>query len=50
MKLKNKKINLVGHDFGSYVASYFCLFYPKLVKSTGFNEYAFWWYKNKKIF
>ena len=33
IKLGIKKINLVGHDFGSYVASYFCLFYPKIAKS-----------------
>ena len=33
VKLKIRNINLVGHDFGSYVASYFCLFYPKFVKS-----------------
>ena len=28
-----KKINIIGHDFGSYVAGYFAIFYPDSVKS-----------------
>ncbi len=32
-RLRLKKINLVGHDFGSYVVGYFCLLYPTYVKS-----------------
>ena len=31
--LKISKVNLVGHDFGVYVACYFSLFYPNLVQS-----------------
>ena len=32
-KFQIKKINIVGHDFGSYVAGYFAIFYPDRVKS-----------------
>lgn len=34
--LKNlgiKKVNIIGHDFGSYVSCYFSLMYPSLVES-----------------
>ncbi len=32
-RLEVKKFHLIGHDFGSYIASYFSLLYPKYVLS-----------------
>ena len=32
-KIKVDKIDIIGHDFGAYVACYFSLLYPKAVKS-----------------
>ena len=40
-RLKLKKINLVGHDFGSYVAGYFCSTMSNLCKIYSNYEYAF---------
>ena len=42
-KLGISKINIVGHDFGSYVASYFFIALSKAYQYSGHYEYAFWW-------
>ena len=47
-KLGISKINIVGHDFGSYVASYFSLLYPKLINTLVIMSMPFAGPKNKK--
>ena len=46
--LKIYKVNLVGHDFGSYVTCYFSLIYPNFIKSVVIMSMPFSGPKNKK--
>ena len=41
VKLGFKKVNIVGHDFGSYVAGYFSILYPQLTKSLSLMSMPF---------
>ena len=47
-KLGVTKINVVGHDFGSYVASYFSMLYPKFINTLVIMSMPFSGTKNNK--
>jgi len=48
-KLAIMKVNIVGHDFGSYIASYFSVFYPSFIKSIVIMSMPFGGVANNKI-
>ena len=47
-ELQISKVNIVGHDFGSYITCYFSLLYPNFIKSVVTMSMPFSGTKNKK--